>query len=103
MAGTDESCPEGWQLQRRPLAWIRRFDFADYEQTRRFLDHLAEISAGSGYYPSLNFARTHVVVTVQFDGDADDQTVRDFALAAGECAQRAQDGGHYDNATDRPI
>lgn len=103
MSGTDESCPAGWQLQRRPLAWNRRFDFADYAKTRRFLDLLAEVSAATGYYPSLNFARTHVVITVQFDGDVVDQAVRDFALAAGECAQRAQDGGGYDDATDRPI
>ncbi len=91
MSGTDEACPEGWQLQRHPLAWNRRFDFADYRQTRRFLDLLTELSTVTGYYPSLNFARTHVVITVEFAGDVVDEAGRDFAVAAGECAQRAQD------------
>lgn len=91
MSGVDESCPVGWELQRRPLAWNRRFDFADYTQTRRFLDLLAEVSASRNYYPSLNFARTHVVVTIQFEGDTVDPSLRQFALSADQCARQAQD------------
>lgn len=91
MSETDELCPTGWELQRRPLAWNRRFDFADYGQTRRFLDLLAELSASTGYYPSLNFTRTHVVITLQFEKDVVDPEARAFAVAAGGCAERAQD------------
>ncbi len=90
MADVPESCPEGWQEQPRPLAWNRRFEFNDYAQTRRFLDLLAEVSAASGHYPSLNFARTHVVVTIQFEGGGVDPALRALAQAADECARRVR-------------
>lgn len=90
MSEIEDSCPPGWELQRRPLAWNRRFDFVDYGHTRRFLDLLGELSASTGYYPSLNFTRTHVVITLQFEGDVVDPAVRAFAVSAGECAERAQ-------------
>ncbi len=84
----DGSVPEGWTEQKRPLAWNKRFDFADYAQTRVFLDCLATVSEGRGYYPNLNFARTHVVVTIQFEGEEGDVRLRDFARDADLCAQR---------------
>jgi len=81
------NCPEGWELQRRPLAWNRRLDFADYSQTREFLDRLAERSEACGYYPNLNFARTYVVISVQFDEDVVDARRRELVAAVGECAR----------------
>ncbi len=87
--GTDDvSVPEGWTEQKRPLAWNKRFDFADYAQTRAFLDCLTTVSEGSGYYPNLNFARTHVVVTIQFEGEEADAPLREFARNADLCADR---------------
>ncbi len=80
--------PEGWTQQKRPLAWNKRFDFADYAKTRAFLDGLAVLSEACGYYPDLNFARTHVVVTIQFGGDDADPRLRDFAYGADACARR---------------
>jgi len=53
----------------------RRFDFPDYAATRAFLDGLAKLSEKSGYYPDLNFAKTHVSVTL---------AARDTALGADE-------------------
>ena len=85
----DTTVPEGWTLQKRPLAWNKRFDFADYAQTRAFLDGLAALSEVSGYYPDLNFARTHVVVTIQFEGSEVDPRLREFACKADVCAQQA--------------
>ncbi|AWP23630.1 hypothetical protein C4901_10070 [Acidiferrobacter sp. SPIII_3] len=85
----DAAVPEGWTQQKRPLAWNKRFEFADYAQTRAFLDDLAALSEASGYYPNLNFARTHVVVTIQFEGDEVEPRLRDFARGADACARRA--------------
>ena len=56
--------PEGWQVQVKPPVMTRRFQFEDYAATRRFLDRLAALSEQIGYYPDLNFARTHVNVSV---------------------------------------
>lgn len=86
------SCPEGWELQKRPLAWNRRLDFSDYNETRKFLDRLAERSEACGYYPNLNFARTYVVVSVQFDEDAVDAQRRELVAAVQDC-ERAVRGG----------
>ncbi|MGC9128649.1 MAG: hypothetical protein ACP5D5_02750 [Acidithiobacillus sp.] len=86
------SCPEGWELQKRPLAWNRRLDFSDYNETREFLDRLAECSEACGYYPNLNFARTYVVVSVQFDEDAVDAQRRELVAAVQDC-ERAVRGG----------
>jgi 4a-hydroxytetrahydrobiopterin dehydratase len=56
--------PAGWQVQARPPVMTRRFDFPDYAATRSFLDGLTRLSETSGYYPDLNFAKTHVSVTL---------------------------------------
>ncbi len=76
------SCPEGWEERKRPLAWSRRFRFADYAATRTFLDRLTELSEATGYYPDLNFARDYAVVAVQFEGDLVDPRLAAFAHAA---------------------
>lgn len=70
-----EHPPAGWQVQARPPVMSRRFEFADYAATRGFLDRLAKLSEQSGYYPDLNFAKTHVNVSV---------AARDQALGAAE-------------------
>ena len=53
-----------WQEQQRPPMLSRRFEFASYAETRRFLDLLAELSERTGNYPDLNFGRQHVNVNV---------------------------------------
>ena len=69
--------PAGWQVQARPPVMTRRFDFPDYAATRSFLDGLTKLSETSGYYPDLNFAKTHVSVTL---------AAREAALGADEYA-----------------
>ncbi|HNF88157.1 MAG TPA: 4a-hydroxytetrahydrobiopterin dehydratase [Thiobacillaceae bacterium] len=70
-----ETPPAGWQVQAKPPMMTRRFDFPDYAATRGFLDGLAKLSEKSGYYPDLNFAKTHVSVSV---------AARDTALGPDE-------------------
>ena len=56
--------PMGWQVQAKPPVMTRRFDFPDYSATRGFLDRLESLSKETGQYPELNFAKTHVNVSV---------------------------------------
>jgi pterin-4a-carbinolamine dehydratase len=73
--------PAGWQVQAKPPVMTRRFEFPDYAATRGFLDDLAKLSEKSGYYPDLNFAKTHVNVSV---------AARDEALGVVEYTFAAQ-------------
>lgn len=77
MPELSETPPAGWQVQAKPPVMTRRFDFPDYSATRAFLDGLAKLSEKSGYYPDLNFAKTHVSVSV---------AARDAALGPDEYA-----------------
>jgi pterin-4a-carbinolamine dehydratase len=75
--------PEGWSLVAQPPALFRRYEFAAYAETRRFLDRLAEISRDTGLYPDLGFGRTHVNVTIHSTGGGAPGVVEyDFARAA---------------------
>ena len=62
--------PKSWQVQQRPPLMTRRFDFASYAETRQFLDDLAGLSERSGYFPDLNFGKTHVNVSVAPRGES---------------------------------
>jgi len=62
--------PKSWQVQQRPPLMTRRFDFASYAETRQFLDDLAALSERSGYFPDLNFGKTHVSVSVAPRGES---------------------------------
>ena len=59
-----EQAPIGWQVHKKPASLQRRFDFASYAETRSFLDLMTELSERTGYYPDLNFGKTHVNVSV---------------------------------------
>lgn len=58
-----------WKTQERPPLMTRRYDFASYAETRQFLDDLASLSERTGYYPDLNFGKTHVSVSVAPQGE----------------------------------
>lgn len=77
-----------WQVQQRPPLMTRRYDFASYAETRRFLDDLAALSERAGFYPDLNFGKTHVSVSVAAQGEALGEAEYDFSaevdgIAAG--------------------
>lgn len=81
---TEPRRPEGWREVEQPASLFRRFEFADYPETRAFLDRLAGLSKETGLYPDLSFARTYVNVTVYGSGGADvDAEAREFAARAG--------------------
>ncbi len=59
-----------WKLRKRPARLEHRIEFADYEQTREFLERAAELAERQGYYPDMSFGRTHVNLTLQPQDDA---------------------------------
>jgi len=74
---------EGWTEVERPPSLYRRFEFADYSETRAFLHRLASLSKETGLDPDLSFTRTHVTVTVYgSDGATVDAEAREFAARA---------------------
>jgi len=83
---------EGWQTQKRPPMLVRRFEFEDYDQTRDFLDLLAEASEEMGYHPSLQFDRTTVSVNVTPLEETLGELEVSFARKADELAGQTQAG-----------
>jgi 4a-hydroxytetrahydrobiopterin dehydratase len=77
---TETNRASAWTIQQRPPAMTRRFDFASYAETRAFLDRLAQLSERTGYHPNLNFARHHVSVSINAEGDT--LTEQEYAFAA---------------------
>ena len=61
---------ENWTERKRPMRLERRIDFDNYDLTRDFLDLTAELSEKLGFYPDMNFGRTHVNMTIHFNEDA---------------------------------
>ena len=53
-----------WTLRKRPERLERRIEFADYEQTREFLEQLNSLSEQQSRYPDISFGRTYVNLTI---------------------------------------
>ena len=53
-----------WTLRKRPERLERRIEFADYEQTRDFLEQLNSLSEQQSRYPDISFGRTYVNLTI---------------------------------------
>jgi len=61
---------ENWKMRKRPIRLERRVEFDNYELTREFLDLTADLSEKEGFYPDMNFGRTHVNMTISLsDGE----------------------------------
>src|SRR3569623_414274 len=52
-----------WKEKTSPARLERRFEFADYDATRAFLDMAAELSKATEVYPDVSFGRTYVNMT----------------------------------------
>jgi pterin-4a-carbinolamine dehydratase len=78
----------GWERRDKPPTLFRRFAFADYAQTRAFLDALSTLSEEMQRHPqNINFGTTYVNVTLEAaDGTAlsaeDEQFARRIAAQA---------------------
>lgn len=79
---------ENWLIRKRPGIMTRRYDFASYGETRQFLDDLSALSERVGYYPDLNFGKTHVNVSVASQGDDLGETEYEFSAEVDSLAAR---------------
>jgi pterin-4a-carbinolamine dehydratase len=72
-----------WQERNRPLRLERRYEFADYDSLRNFLDRAAEVSEREGLFPDMGFGRDYVNITIHSDENADElgETQRRLAVA----------------------
>ena len=59
-----------WKEKTSPARLERRFEFADYDATRAFLDMAAELSKATDVYPDVSFGRTYVNMTLYLNQDA---------------------------------
>lgn len=82
----DSSPPADWQARQKPPLLTRRFDFSDYARTRLFLDDLAELSKRTGYYPDLNFGKTHVSVSISSESENLGEDEYSFATQTDQLA-----------------
>ena len=64
-----------WQERARPERLERRYQFADYESLREFLDQAAALSEREGLYPDMGFGRDYVNMTIH--GSEEDNTLGD--------------------------
>ncbi|MBN9407339.1 MAG: 4a-hydroxytetrahydrobiopterin dehydratase [Burkholderiales bacterium] len=80
---------QGWERRDKPPTLFRRFAFAQYAQTRAFLDALSALSEEVQRHPqNINFGTTYVNVTIgAADGDVlsteDERFAERIAALAG--------------------
>ncbi len=86
--------PEGWEARGKPPTLFRRFEFARYADTRRFLDALAALAEETGLHPqNINFGTTYVNVTLEaVEGGALTEVEHRFALRINALFVPARDG-----------
>lgn len=83
-----------WQERNRPLRLERRYEFADYDSLRNFLDQAAEVSEREGLFPDMGFGRDYVNITIHSDENSDElgEAQRRLAIAYDDLfVARAQD------------
>jgi pterin-4a-carbinolamine dehydratase len=61
-----------WKERMNPARIERRYQFADYDSLRVFLDDAADLSEEIGYYPDMGFGKDYVnIVIYAEDGEKD--------------------------------
>jgi 4a-hydroxytetrahydrobiopterin dehydratase len=59
-----------WRERLRPPSLERRYEFANYQALRDFLDRAAVLSETEGYFPDMGFGRDYVNVTIHADEES---------------------------------
>lgn len=86
---TEPQPSPAWRVQQQPPLLTRRFEFASYAETRKFLDELAILSERKGYYPDLNFGKSHVSVSIAAREDSLGDAEFGFANQADALVDKA--------------
>jgi len=58
---------QNWRVDKKPPVMTNKFIFESYEQTRSFVNDLADLSEKTGYYPNLTFSQSQATVTIYTD------------------------------------
>ncbi len=83
-----------WKERQRPVRLERRYEFADYEQLRDFLDAAAELSETEGLWPDMGFGKDYVNVTLHLEPDQEtlSDAQRQFAQALDQLLPTSSGG-----------
>jgi len=68
-----------WRIDKKPPLMTKKFTFESYEQTRSFVNDLADLSEKTGYYPNLTFSQSQA--TVSIFTDEEELSANDFEFA----------------------
>jgi pterin-4a-carbinolamine dehydratase len=79
--------PAGWKPVAHPPSLFCRYEFANYSDTREFLDGLMLLSEETQLFPDLGFGKTHVNVTIHCqNGQVPGAAEIEFATRAARIA-----------------
>lgn len=78
-----------WRVDDTPPVMTKRFTFESYEQTRSFVNALADLSKTTGYYPNLTFSQTQATVTIFTDNEKLGDDEFDFALETDKIREQS--------------
>lgn len=73
---------KNWQERNRPERLEKRYEFANYDALRAFLDDAADLSEQKGLFPDIGFGKTYANFTIHMDEDSSTltDTQREFAV-----------------------
>lgn len=77
---TDASDLTGWRINNEPPVMTKRYEFESYDETRLFVNALADLSEKTSYFPNLTFSKVQVTVTIFTDEKELGEKEFDFAL-----------------------
>lgn len=77
---TESSDLTDWRIDNKPPVMTKRYEFESYDNTRLFVNALAELSENTGYFPNLTFNQTQATVTIFTDEPKLGDKEFDFAL-----------------------
>ena len=69
----------GWRIDKKPPVMTKKFTFESYEETRSFVNDLADYSEETGYYPNLTYSQTQATVTIYTDEEELSEKEYEFA------------------------
>lgn len=79
-----------WRIEDKPPVMTRKLLFDSYEETRAFVNALADLSESTGYYPNMTYSQTQATITIYADADENSlsESEFDFALATDKIASK---------------
>jgi len=76
-----------WRIDSKPPVMTKQFIFESYEQTRSFVNDLADLSEKTGYFPNLTFSQSQATVTIFTDDEELGENEYEFAHQTDQIAE----------------